>query len=43
VEGTSLTVVEELLLEGNLELLSGAAAGACGLLEVDGDGVEQPR
>jgi hypothetical protein len=43
VEGTSLTVAEELLLEGNPELLSDAAVGTCGLLEVDDDGVEQPR
>jgi hypothetical protein len=46
VEGTRLTVAEELLLEGNLELLSGAVTttvtGVGGLLEVDGDGVEQP-
>jgi hypothetical protein len=47
VEGVCLTVAEELLLEGNLKLLSGAVAtvvaGASGLLEVNGDGVEQPR
>jgi hypothetical protein len=45
VEGMHLAVVEELLLEGNPKLLSGAAAvaSASGLLEVDGDGAEQPR
>jgi hypothetical protein len=42
-EGARLTVVEELLLEGNPKLLSGVVAGASGLLEVDGDGAEQPR
>jgi hypothetical protein len=43
VERTSLTIVEELLLEGNRELLSSDVVGADGLLEVDGDGAEQPR
>jgi hypothetical protein len=43
VEGACLAVAEELLLEGNPKLLSGAVAGASGLLEVDGDGAEQPR
>jgi hypothetical protein len=43
VEGVCFAVAEELLLEGNPKLLSGAVAGASGLLEVDGDGVEQPR
>jgi hypothetical protein len=43
VEGASLVVVEELLLEGNPKLLSSVVAGASGLLEVDGDGDEQPR
>jgi hypothetical protein len=45
VEGTRLAVAEELLPEGNPKLLGGAivAAGTSGLLEVDGDGVEQPR
>jgi hypothetical protein len=38
----SLTVADE-LLEGNPKLLSGAVAGAGGLLDVDGDGAEQPR
>jgi hypothetical protein len=42
LEGTSLTIVEELLLEGNLELLSGALAGVGALLEIDIDGAEQP-
>jgi hypothetical protein len=42
VERTSLTIVEELLLEGNRELLSSDVVGADGLLEVDGDGAEQP-
>jgi hypothetical protein len=43
VEGTCLTVAEELPLEDNPKLLSGAVTGASGLLEVDGDGAEQPR
>jgi hypothetical protein len=43
VESTRLTVVEELLLEGNPKLSSGAVAGASGLLEVDGGGAVQPR
>jgi hypothetical protein len=47
VEGVCLAVAEELLLKGNPKLLSGAlataVAGTSGLLEVDGDGVEQPR
>jgi hypothetical protein len=36
-------IVEELLFEGNPKLLSGAVMGTSGLLEVDDDGVEQPR
>jgi hypothetical protein len=40
VEGACLAVAEELLLEGNPKLLSGAVAVAGGLLEVDGDGAE---
>jgi hypothetical protein len=43
VEGACLVVAEELLLEGNPKLLSGAVAGTSGLLEVDADGAEQPR
>jgi hypothetical protein len=47
VEGTRLAVAEELLLEGNPKLQTGAiaaaVASASGLLEVDGDGAEQPR
>jgi hypothetical protein len=43
VEGAHLTVAEELLLEGKPKLMSGAVTGASGLLEVDGDGAEQPR
>jgi hypothetical protein len=43
VKGVSLTVAEELLLEGNPELLSSVVAVASGLLEVNGDGVEQPQ
>jgi hypothetical protein len=43
VEGTRLTVAEELPLEDNPKLLSDAVAGVSGLLEVDGDGAEQPR
>jgi hypothetical protein len=43
VEGVSLMVVEELLLEGNPKLLNSVVVGASGLLEVDGDGDEQPR
>jgi hypothetical protein len=42
VEGAHLTVAEELLLEGNPKLLSGANTAASGLLEVDSDGAEQP-
>jgi hypothetical protein len=42
VEGASHTVAEELLLEGNLEP-SSVIEVASGLLEVDGDGAEQPR
>jgi hypothetical protein len=44
VEGVRLAVAEELLLEGNPKLLSGAVAtavtGASGLLWVDSDGAE---
>jgi hypothetical protein len=43
VEGACLTVAKELLLEGNLKLLSGAAAAASVLLEVGVDGAEKPR
>jgi hypothetical protein len=47
VEGVRLAVVEELLLEGNPKLLSGAVAaviaGTSGLREVDADGAKQPR
>jgi hypothetical protein len=43
VEGTSLPVVDELLVKGNPDLLSSVAAGADGVLEVDGDGAKQPR
>jgi hypothetical protein len=47
VEGAHLTNAKELLLEANPKLLSGkvtaAGAGVSGLLEVDGDGAEQPR
>jgi hypothetical protein len=46
VEDARLAVAEELRLEGNPKLLSGAVAatiaGLSGLLEVDGDGAEQP-
>jgi hypothetical protein len=42
VEDACLAGVEELLLEGNPKLLSGAIVGVIGLLEVDGDGVVQP-
>jgi hypothetical protein len=43
VEGVHLVVAEELLLVGKPKLLSGAVAGAGGLLEVDGEGAKQPR
>jgi hypothetical protein len=45
VESVCLVVAEELLLKGNPKLLSGAVAvtSTSGLLEDDGDGVEQPR
>jgi hypothetical protein len=47
VEGVHLRVAEELLLKGNPKLLSGtivaAVAGTSGLMEVGGDGAEQPR
>jgi hypothetical protein len=47
VEGARLAVAEELLLEGNPKLVSGAVAATVadtgGLLEVNGDGTEQPR
>jgi hypothetical protein len=47
VEGTYLAVAEELLIKGNPKLLSGAVTAALvsagGLLEVDGDGAEQPQ
>jgi hypothetical protein len=43
VEDVRLVVAEELLLKGNPKLLSGAVATASGLMEVDGDGAEQPR
>jgi hypothetical protein len=36
-------VAEELLLEGNPKQLNSAIAVMGGLLEVDGDGAEQPR
>jgi hypothetical protein len=43
VEGTRLAFAKELLLKGNPKLLSGAVTAASGLLEVNGNGVEQPR
>jgi hypothetical protein len=42
VEGTSLTVAKELLLDGNPKLLSSVVTVISGLLEVDDDGAEQP-
>jgi hypothetical protein len=43
VEGTSLTVAKELLLDDNPKLLSSVVTVISGLLEVDDDGAEQPR
>jgi hypothetical protein len=42
VEGTCLSVVEELFLDGKPDLLSGVASLTNGVLEVDGNGAEQP-
>jgi hypothetical protein len=43
VKGAGLAVVEELLVNGKLHVSSGAAARADDVLEVDGDGAEEPQ
>jgi hypothetical protein len=43
MEGTSLVVAMELLLDGKPNHLSGAAVCMDGVLEVNSDDVEQPQ
>jgi hypothetical protein len=43
VEGTGFVIAKELLLDGKPDLLSGVVALTNDVLEVDGDGIEEPR